>query len=336
MWRKWFAIGVVLVLLGGAVALWPDEKQIMPPHASAIADGVAAEGRIAVKPDQRAVLSAEIAGRLERILVDNLNPVTKGQLLAVLYNADLEQQIRQTEELYRKAEADYTERRNGSRSEDIEEAAALVRKAESELELAMRNEERDRRLFQEEVVSQSKLDTTIAERKRSEAELRASQQRWDRLRAGERQETIAAAHAEMLSQKFALEALKAAYAKTFVRSPLNGLVVRRYRNASEFTDVGDPIVEVANLSEMIVEADINEMDIGRVSTGMKAVITSDAFPDQQFRGQVYEVSAALKKRESDPEDPAVVIDQKILPIKVRLLQPAPLKLGMKVDLRILR
>jgi HlyD family secretion protein len=140
---------------------------------------------------------------------------------------------------------------------------------------------------------------------------------------------------QMVSQKYALESLKAEYDKTLIRSPLDGIVILRYRNVSEFADVGDPILEVADLSEIIAEGDVNEMDAGSVTTGQRVVITSDAYPGKQYRGEVYEVSESLKRRNNDPDDPAVVVDQKILPIKVRFLEPVPLKLGMKVDLRMI-
>ena len=263
--------------------------------------------------------------------------ITQSRLTEALkhLNADLEQRIRQTEEAYRKAQAYYAQLVNGTREEDLREAAANVRKAESDLELARRNEERDRKLQEQEIIAQSRLDATVAETKRAESELEAQRERYQKLSKGERPEMIDGARAEMLSQKFALESLKAIYEKTLIRSPLDGIVIRRFRNASEFADVGDPIVEVANLSEIIVEADVNEMDVGMIREGLQVILTSDAFPGRKFSGQVYEVSAALKQRDSDPEDPSVVVDQKILPVKVRFLQQVPLKLGMKVDLKIL-
>jgi hypothetical protein len=42
----------------------------------------------------------------------------------------------------------------------------------------------------------------------------------------------------------------------------------------------------------------------------------------------------VKRRQDDPEDPSVIVDQKVLPVKVRFLEKVPLKLGMKVDLKI--
>ena len=99
---------------------------------------------------------------------------------------------------------------------------------------------------------------------------------------------------------------------------------------------GIPIVEVADLSDIIVDGDVNEMDAGSVFAGKHAIVTADAFPGKEFEGVVYEVSAALKRRSSDPEDPAVVVDQKILPVKVRFLERVPLKLGMKVELKLSR
>jgi multidrug resistance efflux pump len=332
--RKIAATAIVLFFFAGIWYLWSGEEQSTPPPQK-ISTTISAEGRVAVKPDRRALLSAEVAGRIEQVLVDNLQPVKKGQLLAVQYNADLRNRILQTEEAYRMSEARYRELASGYRSEEIEEAAAQVRKAEADLELSKRNEERDRELVIQEVVSKSKFDATIAERKSAEAELAAANERYKKYLQGERQGTIAAAKAEMMSQKFALDSLKATYEKTFLKSPLDGIVIRRYLNASEFADLAAPVVEVANLTDMIIEGEINEMDAGRVSQGLQAIVTSDAFPDRQFQAEVYEVSQALKTRNSDPENPAVIVDQKILPVKVRFLQEVPLKLGMRVDLKIL-
>jgi|GEM_PF-5696715 len=325
---------IVLFFLAGIWYLWSGEEKPAPPARKSV-KSVAAEGRVAVKPDRRALISAEVAGRLEQVLVDNLQPVKNGQLLAVQYNKDLHNRILQTEETYRMAEARYRELSNGYRSEEIDEAAAQVRRAESDLELAQRNEERDRELLIQQVVSQSRYDTTIAERKKAEAELAVVNERYKKFVQGERKETIAAARADMMSQTYALDSLKATYEKTFLKSPLDGIVIRRYLNASEFADVAAPVVEVADLSSMIVEGEINEMDAGRVREGLMTIVTSDAYPDQQFRAVVYEVSQSLKQRNSDPENPAVIVDQKILPVKVRFLQQVPLKLGMRVDLKIL-
>jgi HlyD family secretion protein len=333
--RKFIATAIVLFIFACVWFLWSGEEKPAPTIKQKNSKSISAEGRVAVKPNRRALLSAEVAGRVEQVLVDNLQPVKKGQLLAVQYNADLQNRILQTEEAYRMAEARYRELASGFRSEEIEEAAAEVRKAEADLELAKRNEERDQELVIQEVVSKSRFDATIAERKSAEAELAAANERYKKYLQGERKETVAAAKADMMSQKFALDSLKASYEKTFLKSPLDGIVIRRYLNASEFADVAAPIVEVANLTDMIVEGEINEMDAGSVSQGQKAIVTSDAFPDRQYHAEVYEVSQALKPRNSDPENPAVIIDQKILPVKVKFLEPVPLKLGMRVDLKIL-
>lgn len=335
MWRKLMVGVFVFVLFTGAVILWSGESKHSTEHASAVVSHTAAEGRVAVKPDHRAVLAAEVAGRLDHVLVDNLSPVRKGQILAVLYNADLAQRIRETEELLKKSEAAYAEVTAGARQEDIREAMANAQRAEAALDLARSNEDRDRKLRDEGVIAQSRYDATASEFKQAGSNSDAARERYLRLSTGERPETVDAARAEMLSQKFALEALKAQYEKTLVRSPLDGIVIMRYRNTSEFADVGDPIVEVADISEVIVEGDVNEMDAGSVTKGQNVIVTADAYPGRQFAGEVYEVSESLKRRASDPEDPAVVIDQKVLPIKVRFLQPVPLKLGMKVDLKTL-
>jgi HlyD family secretion protein len=336
MSRKLITVTTAIVLILGGLWLWPNETQKPRPIPSSAeqASYVAAEGRISVKPDHRAVLSAEVAGRIEKILVDNLSPVHQGQVLAVIYNADMGNRIRQTQASYQSAKSDYLELANGSRIEDVQEAAANVRKAQADLELAEQNETRDHQLLQEGVIARSRYDATIAELKRAKSALEAAQQSYDRIHNGARHESIDAAQARMVSEQFAADSLKASYAKTEIRSPLDGIVIVRYRNVSEFADVGDPILEVADLSQLIVDAEINETDAGRVRNGQKAVVTTDAFPGREFAARVYEVSQALRKRTQDPDDPAVVVDQKILPVKVEFLQPVPVKLGMKVYLKI--
>lgn len=339
MSRKVYFLVIGFFLLAGGFWLWPGENGTSSSTtvvaASAPArSSVAAEGRVTVKPDRRAVLSAEVGGRIDKILVDNLAPVHKGEVLAVIYNADMENRIRQTQESYERARADYQELAHGSRDEDVQEAAANMHKAEADLDLARRNETRDRQLTEEGVLAKSRYDATVADLKKAESGLQAAQEQYRRIVSGARAETIAAAQAQMKSEQYAADSLKATYEKTYIRSPLDGIVIQRYLNASEFADVGKPVLEVADLSQMIVEAEVNEMDAGRVKEGQDAVVTSDAFPGQKFSARVYEVSMSLKKRSYDPDDPAVVVDQKVLPVKVEFVGPVPFKLGMKVDLKI--
>lgn len=335
MLRKCIVGVFVFLLVGSGLFLWSSEKRTPRIEKHNYPEvSVAAEGRVAVKPDQRAVLSAEISGRIEKLHVDNLSPVKKGQVLVTLYNADLAESIRQHEAMHQKALSSFTELANGFRREDVQQAEAILKRAEANLELAQLNEKRDQQLAETGVISSSRYDATLAELKRAKAEQEASREQYNKMLTGNRAEIIAAAKSEMLAEKHAVDSLKGVYDKTIIRSPLDGIVILRYKNASEFAEIGDPILEVANLSEMIVEGEVNEIDAGHVARGAFTVVTSDAFPGQTFAAQVYEVSAALKKRVSDPDDPSVIIDQKILPIKVKFLKTGPLKLGMKVDLKI--
>ncbi|MCI0445357.1 efflux RND transporter periplasmic adaptor subunit [bacterium] len=335
MWRKILLFAFIPSLITSSIFfLSGEEKKGSKKIDQNQLKVVGAEGRVTVKPDRRAVLAAEVAGRVDKIFVDNLMHVKKGQLLAMLYNADLEDRIRETEARFNKARASYLELANGSRREDVQEAAAHMRRADAALELAQRNEARDKQLFDEGVIARSRYDVTAAELKQAQADREAAAERFAKMSAGERDEIIDANHAEMIAQKYALESLKATHEKTLIRSPLDGIVIMRYRNVSEFADIGQPVLEVADLSEMIVEGEVNEMDAGRVRDGQKVIVLSDAYPGKKFHGELYEVSVTVKRRQEDPEDPSVIIDQKVLPVKVRFLERVPLRLGMKVDLKI--
>lgn len=89
-------------------------------------------------------------------------------------------------------------------------------------------------------------------------------------------------------------------AKTVLRSPMAGVITDLNAEVGEIVLVGtmnNPgtvIMTVADLSEIEVEAEVDETDIAAVKLGQKAKIKVDAFPDTTFEGVVTEVGSSAK------------------------------------------
>ena len=64
-------------------------------------------------------------------------------------------------------------------------------------------------------------------------------------------------------------------------------------------------------------------------------ISAYACPGRVFRGRIEEIADYVGKCEIRPNNPAVNLGLKILQVKIALLEPTPLKLGMTVDVRII-
>jgi len=77
------------------------------------------------------------------------------------------------------------------------------------------------------------------------------------------------------------------YKPTPVVAPLSGTII--LRNVVVGQTVDATTVLYAMSDKLIVKADVDETDIGRVRKGMPAVITLDAYPDQPIPGEVFQI-----------------------------------------------
>ena len=94
----------------------------------------------------------------------------------------------------------------------------------------------------------------------------------------------------------ALAASRVDLARTTIRSPVDGVVIKRSVDAGQTVAASlqapELFVIARNLSDMQVDTSIDETDIGRIRTGQQASFTVDAYPGRRFEGQVSQVRMA--------------------------------------------
>ena len=122
-------------------------------------------------------------------------------------------------------------------------------------------------------------------------------------------------------------------AKTVVRAPMDGVILRRHLRAGE--TVSDkpefPIFTMADDSILRVRVDVDETDVARVAVGQAAWFTADAFGDRKFLGHVVRVGEQLGRKRVRTDEPTERIDTKILETLVQLDGHPPLPVGLRVD-----
>ncbi len=137
----------------------------------------------------------------------------------------------------------------------------------------------------------AQLEAVRSQAKASEAQLRAVEAQ---LRVAEAQR--AAAEAQVRQKQAALTQAKVDLDHTFIRAPVDGVVVSRN------VDVGQTVAAslqapilftiAQDLTRMQVETSVDEADIGGLREGMTATFTVDAFPGERFRGRVVQIRKA--------------------------------------------
>ena len=190
----------------------------------------------------------------------------------------------------------------------LEEARARIAEAEANLQLAETQVARWQRLLAANAGAQENLDAAIRDRDAGRAQLALA-----RARAGR---------------------LDAVLAKTRIASPIDGVVITRSVEAGQPVESGTPLVTVADLKRMRVEAEVDEFDAARVALGAGVAVSAEGFDGLTWRGRVEEIPDAVVARRLKPEDPGRPSDTRVLLVKVALLEPTPLKLGQRVELDI--
>jgi HlyD family secretion protein len=192
----------------------------------------------------------------------------------------------------------------------LQEAWSRVKESDSDIAYFKRERNRSEQLFAQSVVAQAALDKSVhasdgAERRRGS--LLASAAR-----------------------------LKAEVDKSSVIAPIDGTVTRRFVDAGEFVAAGTPLVTVADLSRLRVDAEVGEFDAGRVRLGAAVTIRAEGYEDKAWRGTVEEIPDEVVPRALRPLDPARPVDTRVLLVKVRLGEALPLRLGQRVEVEIER
>jgi HlyD family secretion protein len=204
------------------------------------------------------LVGTQVSGTVKEIFVDFNSPVKKGQLLAQIDPALSEARVAQARA-------------------NLQVSEANVQKAEVALKDARRTLERNRTLFAKNYIARSDLDTAETNEQSAAAQLNAAKAQVEQNRAAQQQEETNLQYTRILS-------------------PVDGVVISRN------VDIGQTVAAsfqtptlfsiAQDLTQMQIDTNVDEADIGRVMVGQTVSFTVDAYPDTTFPGKVAEIRNA--------------------------------------------
>ena len=299
---------------------------------------LAARGRVEGATSEEIKLASRIVGRLREVTVTDGDPVHRGQVVAILENDDLKAQVEQARASVARAQAALEKLGNGARPEERNAVRAQMEEAQAAADNARQNLERAQKLFREGgIVSQALVDQDERDWKMAQARLESARENYQLIMAPPRSEDVAAAQAELNLARAQLAQAQDNYDNTFVRSPVEGVVVKRYMNPGEsisYESLYQPIVSVSDTTHLMVRAEIDETDIGKIRLGQRAAIRCDGFQGQTFYGRVQRISGGLGKKKIQTDNPTEKIDTDVLESFVEVDPGSPLRVGLRVDVYV--
>ena len=213
-----------------------------------------------LQPENEVSVGAEISGRVDSVAVDFNDPVSKGQVIAVINTDQIQAQLAQAQAA-------------------LGAARANVMTSEATVKEATERRTRAQGLYTRGIVSQADLQTAEADYSRGIA-------------------AVAKAKADVENAAALVAVHRTSLGKAAIRSPIDGIVLDRKVSTGQTVAASfqTPVLFTlaSDLKRMQLQVDIDEADIGQVREGQTASFAVDAFPQRRFQAKLVSLRNAPK------------------------------------------
>lgn len=235
-----------------------------------VSNRVSATGSLTAVND--VVVGAQLSGQIINIFVDFNDPVEEGQLLAEIDPESFAAKVAQSQALRDKSIA------------DIAAQQLVIERTKLNYQRSVRELARSRTLYKNKSISEDALDVIETNSQISKLDWEQSISQLAILKA-----THAANEASLQQAQIDLD-------RTKIVAPISGFVINRTVEAGQTVassyNTPELFTLAKDLSEMEIEAYIDESDIGLVKLDQGVRFSVDAYPERQFNGQVSQIRKA--------------------------------------------
>ncbi|WP_028788158.1 efflux RND transporter periplasmic adaptor subunit [Terrimonas ferruginea] len=276
---KWILIiaAVLLAVIVGSKIFFPKDNSqkvaVEKVVRRTIVETVTASGQI--YPEVEVKISPDISGEVTDLNVQEGDSVKKGQVLARIY-ADITA-LQRDEAASRVSQSQAT----------VANSQAALQALDASVTQARQAYDRNKKLYNEKVISQSELEQYETTLRTATANYEAAKENIRSLQAGVR-----------VSQTGLTSANKNLERATIV-APMNGVISslsikKGERVVGTAQMAGTEMMTVADMSVLEVRVDVGENDIVKVSIGDSADVSVDAYNRRKFRGIVTQIASSTK------------------------------------------
>jgi HlyD family secretion protein len=262
-------------------------------------------------------LASKVSGRVAWIGVEKGDRVVQGQMLVRLEDEEFRARLTEAQGQLQALTARLAALINGSRPEETARAQAELEQVRADLQNAGVSLERTRSLVAQGILAQQTLDDARARYDAQAARFNAFEKSYVLSRTGPRREEIDAMQAQVKQAEGSLAYAASQLENTIIRAPISGVILERNVERGEFVTtgfVGDRgakgyVVSLADLEDLQAELDINQNDFAKLDARPPALVTTDAYPDRKYRGEIDEISPEANRQKATVQ------------VKVKVLNP---------------
>jgi len=263
-----------------------------------------------INPVVTVLVGSQISGTIKALDADFNSQVKEGQVIAQIDPAIFEAQVQQGKANVLNSQANLL-----NAQANVQSVQANLVKADVAVEDSKKTLDRNNALMKMSAVAQSALDTAQANYDSAVAQRNAAKAQIEVAKA-----QVESAAAQVERDKATLKMAETNLRYATIRSPVTGIVISRN------VDVGQTVAAslqaptlftiAKDLTQMQVDTNMSEADIGRIVTGQESTFTVDAYPEKTFRGRVSEIrNAPTTIQNVVTYDVVIQVDNKDLKLK---------------------
>jgi len=278
---KWILIGIAVLVAILFVAKMINDKSnpggtkvaTEKVQRRTITETVNASGKI--YPEVEVKISPDISGEIVELNVEEGDSVTRGQILARIF-ADI----------YALQRDEAASRVNQSQAV-VGNSEASLEGLKATLEQAQTNYDRNKKLFDDKIISKAELENYEISLRSATANLNAARQNIKSLQAG------------VQTAQTGLSSANKNLGRTTLVAPMSGVisslgVKKGERVAGNSFNIGTEMMRVADMSVLELRVDVGENDIVKMNIGDSADIEVDAYNNRKFKGVVTQIASSTK------------------------------------------
>ena len=258
--RLWLSIVAIVVAVGAGIYYYRSDVAAVAPtlNTAEVSQGdviATVEATGTLEAVTTVEVGTQVSGTIKTLGADFNSQVRQGQVIARLDSSLFDTQVAQEQATVARLRA--------------EVLRARVQAEDAQVKLG-----RARDLAQKELIAKSDLDAAVSTANAADA-------------------SVTSAEAQLVQAQASLNQAQVNLSHTIIRAPIDGVVIARNVNVGQTiaASMQAPTLFVLaqNLQEMLVNANVDESDIGKIQTNQPVRFRVDAYPNETFHGTVSQV-----------------------------------------------
>jgi HlyD family secretion protein len=264
--------------------------QVQPAKRATISETVSTEA--VVYPIEQAVITPKITSTIKSFEVQRGSRVHKGQLLAVLENADLAAAADQSKGEFRQAEAGYATTTEASLPQELQKASLDASAAKSAWDAQQKAYDSRKNLFEQGALPRRELDAAEVALAQARTQYEVAQRQLDDLKRIGQQQSLKSASGQLDAAKGKYRGAQAQLSYSEIRSPIDGVVTDRPLYPGELATANVPLLTVMNTSHLIAKAHVSQTEAALLKVSDDAEVTVPG-TNEALKARVQLVSPAV-------------------------------------------